>query len=252
MTLVDTHCHLYEPPLLPQLPAVLERAAAAGVGRIVVPAYDRASWPLVEDLAARHPDRIRAALGIHPWVEATAADLADLGDRLRGCGAVAIGEVGLDGKVPRPSPAAQLDTLHRQLALARDLDLPAILHCRGAFDELLALLARFTPGLRGVVHAFSRPPELAARFLRLGLYLGIGGAVTRPRASVRRTVADAPLARLVLETDAPSIGLEGVEPAAVEPCHVRDVAAAVAAVRGQDERTVAEATSRNAAALFGL
>jgi TatD DNase family protein len=165
---------------------------------------------------------------------------------------VAVGEIGLDGKIDTPALPVQIAALEKQLELARDLDLPVILHCRGAFDELIEILERFSPRLPGVVHAFSRSPELARRFLGLGLHLGIGGAVTRPRAAVRETVAAVPLERLLLETDAPSIGLDGVLPEAAEPRHVRSVAEAIAELRGVELEAVAEATTRAAAALFSL
>jgi TatD DNase family protein len=250
---IDTHCHLTFPPLCDQLTAVLDRARQAGVDRIVVPAYDPPSWRQVTDLAAAHPGTLFAALGLHPWVADQPIDLDDLADHLRDSKAVAVGEIGLDSKVGSPAMPAQVAVLERQLELSRDLDLPVILHCRGAFDELIGILERFTPRLRGVVHAFSRPPELASRLLRLGLHLGIGGAVTRPAATrVHQSVASAPLERLLLETDAPSIGLDGVDPEAAEPRHVADVARAIARHRGVGEDEVAAVTSRAAEQLFDL
>lgn len=251
--LIDTHCHLSFPPLVDDLEVVLERARAAGIARIVVPAYDPPSWDQVAVLADAHPDIIHPAFGLHPWQAHQPLDVDRLGDLLRRPGTVAVGEVGLDGKIEAPSVADQLPVLELQLALARDLDLPVILHCRGAFEELLQLLARFSPGLRGVVHAWSRSPELARRFLALGLRLGVGGAVTRPRArQAHATVETVPLEMLVLETDAPSIGLEGVEPTAAEPRHVADIAAAVARIRGESADRVARVTGAAAAQLFGL
>ena len=147
----------------------------------------------------------------------------------------------------------QIAALTTQLDLARDIDLPVILHCRGAFEDLASLLARYTPPLRGVLHAFSRGPELAARFAALGLHLGLGGAVTRPHAErVRRAAVGVPLDRIVLETDAPSIGLHELEAARTEPRHVRDVALALADLRGEDLTTVASVTTASASALFGI
>lgn len=248
--LVETHCHLYSPPLRDDVAAVLARAAAAGVHDVVVPAFDVASWDDTAALAAAHPG-VHAALGLHPWVADAPLDVCALAARLRAARAVAVGEIGLDTKIDAPSLDAQLAALIPQLDLACDLDLPVILHCRGPFEDLAALLGRYTPRLRGVLHAFSRGPELAARFTGLGLHLGIGGAVTRPQAErVRRAAARMPLDRLVLETDAPAIGLHEREAARTEPCHVRDVAEALAALRGEPLTVVAEATTASARALF--
>ena len=253
MTLIDTHCHLTFPPLCEDLAGVLDRATGAGVTRIVVPAYDPPSWRQVHDLASAHPGVVHPALGVHPWVADQSFDLDDLAGHLRDSKAVAVGEIGLDGQIESPAMPVQVAVLERQLELARDLDLPVILHCRGAFEELIGILERFSPRLPGVVHAFSRAPELARRFLRLGLALGIGGAVTRPRAvRARETAATVPLECLLLETDAPSIGLDGVDPIAAEPRHVRDIAASIAELRGLEPADVAQATTANARKLFGF
>lgn len=255
MTLVDTHCHPYLPPLDVDPDAALARARGAGVGAFVVPEYDDASATAVAALAAAHPD-VHPACGRHPWAAAAPCDLGALEARLRAPGVVAVGEIGLDAKVD-VDLARQTALLRDQLALARELDLPVILHGRGAFEELLSLLAEHAAACggaaRGVVHAFSRGPELAGRFLGLGLHLGLGGAITRPRARrPRRVAATAPLERLVLETDAPSIGLDGVAAGASEPRHVGDVAAALAGLRQEDPATIARATSANARDLFGF
>jgi TatD DNase family protein len=250
--LVDSHCHLTFPPLCDDLGGVLARCAADGVEEVVVPAYDPASWAAAAALDDASGVRVRSAYGLHPWVADQPLDLDALAAYLADARAAAVGEIGLDGKIERPTLAEQVPVLERQLALARDLDRPVILHVRGAFSELLDLLGRFTPHLRGVVHAWSRPVDLARRFLDLGLMLGIGGAVTRPRASgVRGTVAAVPLECLVLETDAPSIGLDGVDPVACEPRHVRTVAATIAELRGDSVEHVASRTTAVAARLFG-
>ncbi len=254
MRLVDTHCHLTEPPLADDVEGVLARARAAGVADVVAPAYDRASWPRVAALGGR--PGVHLAFGLHPWVADQGLDAGELAATLRRLlrehAAVAVGEIGLDGKIDGADLRAQVAVLRPQLAVARELDLPVLLHCRGAFEELLALLPDY-PSLRGIVHAYTRGPELGARFLDLGLHLAYGGAATRPgarrtHASVRATPAD----RLLLETDAPSIGLDGVPADRVEPRHVREIAAAVAGLRGATPAQVADLTTANARALLRL
>ncbi len=251
--LVDTHCHLSFSPLVDDVDGVLVRASQAGVATVVVPAYDRASWPLVSSLA--ESDGVYGAFGLHPWCAAEDLDLPALERRLGEAGAVAVGEIGLDFKIEGTGNdrLRQLEVFERQVELAVRLDLPVILHCRGAFEEMLEVLAGFLPGLRGVVHAYSRGPDLARRFLDLGLYIAFGGAVTRPRAKrARRSAAVVPGDRLLLETDAPSIGLEGVLPEQAEPRHVVDVARALAVLRDQSFEHVAEQTTANARRLFEI
>jgi TatD DNase family protein len=251
MELVDTHCHLYSEPLCRDVDAVLGRARSAQVRHVIVPAYDLGSWPEVKALACR--SGVYAAYGLHPWVAHEPLEAAALAATLRAERAVAVGEIGLDFVIEGFDRARQLEMLRTQLEVARELGLPVLLHCRSAFEELLALLRTFSPHLRGLVHAFSRGPELASRFVELGLSVAFGGAITRSNATrARRAAAAVPWESLVLETDAPSIGLEGIEPARVEPRHVHDVALALAQIRGESVQVVAERTSSNARELFGL
>jgi len=258
MILTDTHCHLNNSPLGSAPEAVLQRARDRGVTTVVVPAYDHASWLPIADLA-KLPS-VHTAYGIHPWVA---------GDREWGPGGlrlalgdwleaqpeppVAIGEIGLDTKVESPGLDTQQAVLDIQLALAVEMDLPVILHCRGAFADLVRAVNRFDGKLRGVLHAFTRGPELVQQIHGAGLHFGLGGGITRERARrVRRGLKVIPLDRIVLETDAPSIGLEGVSPDQVEPHHVADIAASLAGQRGESLETIARITTENAARLFSL
>ncbi len=259
MELIDTHCHLYSEPLGGDVAGVLARARAAGVTRLIVPAYDHESWAATRALAAH--EGVRPVLGLHPWVAHEPLDVAELRDALLESRAVAVGEIGLDAKIDGADLAVQSRALRAQLALAVELGLPVILHCRGAFEELLAILREFAPaagagggsaGLRGVVHAFSRGSDLAERLLALGLAIAFGGAVTRPGSRARKSAVTVPLERIVLETDAPSIGLDQVPAAQTEPRHVKEVAEALAALRGVPVETIAEVTTANARRLFGI
>ena len=254
MDLVDTHCHLFMEPLVADVPGVLERARMADVNRVVVPAYDERSWEDLQNLLARQGRlKMYGAFGLHPWVADIPLDLSRLETILRDSGAVAVGEIGLDFAVKRVDRNQQLSVLRAQLGLARDLDLPVILHCRNAFDDLFQELSAFSPRLRGVIHAFSRGVELAERMLKLGLHVAFGGAITRPRAlKARQSVAMVPDERLLLETDAPSIGLQGVAPADVEPRHVAEIAVVASQLRGQALETLARRTTRNAEKFFGF
>ncbi len=249
MRFIDSHCHLTFTPMKHALKAVLERARQRRVTDIVVPAYDPASW---NDVAAlKGLDGVHLALGLHPWVADAPLDLKALARRLRAIDAVALGEIGLDAKVD-VSLSRQLEVLRGQLALAVEMHLPVLLHCQNAFEALLTSLDEH-PRLTGVVHAFSRSPEVADRILKRGFYIAFGGTVTRPRAvRARRAARMIPADRLLIETDAPSIGLEGMPPEKTEPAHAADVAAALAALRDVPLETLASQTTKNAKRLFGI
>jgi TatD DNase family protein len=266
MELVDTHCHLDDEPLVADLEKVLGRARGSGVTRVVAPAFDVVSWTNLERIALGCAGgEVRIALGLHPWVAGERLEADDLRRRIERSRAVAIGEIGLDFRIPlgepgrtragEPVPAPtrerQQEVFVRQLELAVELDLPVILHCRGAFEEMLGILAALPRPPAGVVHAWSKGPGLMKRFLDLGLFVAFGGAVTRLAAERARASARlVPTDRMLLETDAPSIGLEGIPPEQVEPRHVAEVAAALAASRGEPVERIAEATTANASRLF--
>jgi TatD DNase family protein len=247
--IIDTHCHPYLPPLDADPVAVLARARVAGVTAFVVPAYDPASWDAVAALASEHAD-VFPAYGVHPWVADADFAMGELRSRLRN--AVAVGEIGLDFKIDAPDRDVQRRVFRVQLALAVELGLPVILHNRGAFEEMIEDLTAAGP-VRGVLHAFSRGPEMMRRFTALGLHLGFGGAITFPNAkNPRRSAELAPAERLLLETDAPSIGLQGIPSGESEPRNVRRVCYALAHLRGLNIAETAQLTSRNARALFRL
>ena len=250
MNLVDTHCHLSFEPLRDDLDGVLTRARDQGVTRVLSLAYDLASFEAVRETATR--PGVFPAYGLHPWRADEPLETKVLEDALA-AGAVAVGEIGLDFQIDTPGRDRQVELLRVQLDVARAAGLPVMLHCRGAFEELLAILSEHEGRLRGVVHAFSRGPELARRFVDAGMHLAFGGTLTRPRAKrPRRSAQVAPLERIVLETDAPSIGLDGVPPERVEPRHVRAVAATLAELRDTTIDDIARSTTANAQELFAL
>lgn len=250
MEIIDTHCHLSFDPLAGDLDGVLHRAEAAGVSKIVVPAYDLDSWPVIGEIANRND--VFAAFGLHPWKAQEELNLDVLSSFLTGPKVVAVGEIGLDFKVDGGFDGEQqLSVFQAQVGLACDLGLPVILHCRGAFQEMLGVLGHFAPALRGVVHAYSRGPEIAQQFLDLGLFIAFGGAVTRPNARrAHRSALAVPSDRILTETDAPSIGLDGVDAEHAEPRHVLDVVLALAKLRGKQPEQVAAQTTANANDLF--
>lgn len=165
---------------------------------------------------------------------------------------VAVGECGLDFHVEGLDPESQRDYFQRQLELARDFDLPVIVHARRALQEVIATIRRIGK-LRGVVHSFSGSLEQASLLWKCGFHLGIGGPVTYVRARrLRSIVATMPLQRLLLETDAPDQPLYGHQGTRNEPERLVEVCAAIAALRRTTAEVIASATTRNCEHLFNL
>ncbi|NCT66084.1 MAG: TatD family hydrolase [Rhodanobacteraceae bacterium] len=251
--LVDSHCHLDVAAFDADRAAVLARAAAAGVEAQVIPAISRAGFANLRALCATHAG-LHAAYGLHPMylAEHRPAHLHELREWIERERPVALGECGLDYFVDGLDADLQRTYFVRQLELAREFDLPVILHARRAVDEVIATLRRIG-GLRGVVHSYSGSAEQARQLGQLGFLLGIGGPVTYERARrLRELVAHMPLEFLLLETDAPDQPLATHRGERNEPARLAEVLDAVAALRGEPREAIAGATTRNAKALFGL
>jgi len=252
--LADSHVHLDDRTFDADRAQVLQRARDAGIGQMVVPAVDAASWARIRELCATHPQVLFPAYGLHPLYLRQHAP-GDVDALLSWCGAnaaVAVGEIGLDFHLGELDPALQRSYFTRQLAVARTLDLPVIVHARQALEEVLLTLRRH-PGVRGVVHSFSGSEEQARRLWQLGFLIGIGGPVTYERAQrLRRIVADMPIEFLLLESDAPDQPDANHRGQRNEPARVVEVLRCVAALRGEPEHAVAAATAANTRRLFHL
>lgn len=251
--LVDSHCHLDAGEFDPDRAQVIERARAAGVLAQVVPAVTAASWPKLREVCQQAPG-LFPAYGLHPVFLAEHArghvdELRQWIERERPC---AIGECGLDFFIEDLDRDLQQHYFVAQLQLAREFDLPVIVHARRAVDAVIAAVRR-VGGLRGVVHSFSGSPEQAAQLHKGGFLLGLGGPVTYDRAQrLHRLVQSMPLEQLLLETDAPDQPDAGIRGQRNEPARLHDIANHIAGLRGISLATLAEATTANAQRLFGL
>lgn len=251
--LVDTHSHLDAPEFDSDREAVIKRAHAAGVTRQVLPAVEAASWPKLRAICRTHPG-LFPAYGLHPMYLAAhrPAHLVELRDWIERERPVAVGECGLDFFVEGLDPREQATYFEQQLRLARDFDLPVIVHARRAVDQVIASIRRFGP-LRGVVHSFPGSREQADRLYALGFLVSLGGPVTYERANrLRKLVAGLPIEMLMLETDSPDQPDAGIRGQRNEPARIRAILDVVAQLRGEAADAVASATSLNAERLFQL
>jgi TatD DNase family protein len=251
--LADSHVHLDDARFDADRDAIIQRARAAGITLQIVPGVDVASWTRIETLCK--PDSgLFPAWGLHPMFMHMHhdEDLTTLHQWLEAKRPVAVGEIGLDFHAADHDADRQRQYFRRQLALARDFNLPVILHARAAMDEVTTTL-RHTGGLRGVVHSFSGSEQQAEQLWKIGFHLGIGGPVTYERAQrLRKIVAKMPLEYLLLESDAPDQPGAAHRGERNEPSYVSDVLDCIATLRGEDRADIAAATTANTRRLFGI
>lgn len=253
--LIDSHAHLTDRRLRSDLDHVLLRAAAAEVQMIVTVGTDPADNRAVIELIDQVPGVV-GTVGVHPHdaktvTEDVLAEMAELATHER---IVAIGETGLDFHRDLSPRDVQETAFIHQIHLARELDLPLVVHSRDAHERTLSLLERESGGaVRGVMHCFSGDMDIAERVLALGMYIGIAGPVTYPNAGKLATVAtQVPLDRLLVETDCPYLAPQRHRGKRNEPAYVMYVAERIAQLRGMSFDAVARATTANAVALLGV
>lgn len=256
MKFTDTHCHFDFPPFTGDEEASLQRAAQAGVEKIIVPAVDATRFAAVLALAHQHTP-LYAALGLHPIAieQHSDAALEQLKQQVqqRPAKLVAIGEIGLDLYMDNPQFDRQQHFLDAQLRLARDYDLPVILHSRRTHDKLAQHLRRIEVPRCGVVHGFAGSLQQAQTFIAAGYAIGVGGTITYPRASkTRNTIAQLPLTSLLLETDAPDMPLNGFQGEPNRPERVANVWRTLCELREEPPEEIAATIAATSERLFQL
>jgi TatD DNase family protein len=246
----DTHCHLDAAEFGNTQADVVRDAVAAGVSRIVIPSVARSNFDTVRKLCGQYPN-CSPAYGIHPMYtdDATPSDLDVLRDYLKRHQPVAVGEIGLDFFIPHYDQVRQEHFFVEQLKLARDFNLPVLLHIRRAQDTILKHLRQIKVR-GGIAHAFNGSRQQADEFIKLGFKLGFGGAMTHSRATkLRELAATLPLDSIVLETDAPDIPPDFLERGlSNEPKYLPRFAQTLAELRGMSLEEIAQATTSNALA----
>lgn len=253
-TLVDSHCHLDFPQLAEELPAVVDRAVAAGVTRMVTICTRMGNEPAVRAIAEAHAPVFYAA-GVHPMsvAEEPVVEIDRLVALARHPKMVGIGETGLDYHYTAESAARQQDSLRLHIEAARLTGLPLIIHARDADDDMARILAEehAAGGFACVMHCFSSGRALAETALSLGFYLSMSGVATFKNArEVREIFAAAPLDRILVETDAPYLAPPPHRGKRCEPAYTALTAAVGAETMGVDLPTFAAATTANFERLF--
>ncbi|MFK7993002.1 MAG: TatD family hydrolase [Granulosicoccus sp.] len=251
--LIDSHVHTDDERFEHDRTAVLQSARAANVVAQILPGVSRRLWPRIKLLCSEHSD-LFACYGLHPCFcnEHAIEDIDELGSWLAREHPVAVGECGLDYQTAGGDKALQQRLFAAQLALAREFNLPVVVHARKAVEDVIRMI-RSSGHSTGLVHSFSGSSQQARRLIDLGYKLSFGGAATFERAKrLRQLVAELPLDAILLETDAPDQPDSHHSGQRNQPAYLTDVWRNLSELREEPAEEIAWATTRNAIELFRL
>ncbi len=255
--IVDTHCHLADAKFRDDVESVIARASAAGVAQIISVG---AIGPIENDrltveLAERH-ENVFAAVGVHPHdaKDCTPERIAQLRELAASEKVVAIGESGLDFHYMHSPPAAQEASLRAHLALAAELGLPIVIHCRDAERRLLEIVRKTGIGPRGgVIHCFTGDTNAAREFVAVGFCISFSGIITfKNSTTIREAASIVPDDRVMVETDSPYLAPEPHRGKRNEPAYVTRTLEMLANLRRVDAAALGAQVIENAARIFGL
>ncbi|MFC2006649.1 TatD family hydrolase [Chloroflexota bacterium] len=259
--LVDTHAHLDMSVFDEDRIETITRAWDVGVGHIITVGTDLGSSIKAIELSEHHTG-VYAAVGIHPHDVTTIdkADIARLSEIAKHSSVVAIGETGLDFYRDYSSRGAQIQALKWQLALSVELELPAIIHCRQAEEDMLDLLRSWiseygdtSRQCRGVIHCFSSDSSTAKEYLNMGFYISVGAYIGYPTsAGTHDAIRSIPKDRLLVETDCPFLPPQSYRGRRNEPAYLPFTVKALATIREESYEDIAKVSTQNARRLFRL
>ena len=261
LPIVDTHAHLDMDPFDEDRTEVIARALDSGVSTIITVGINLESSKKAVELAEKHPE-VFATVGFHPHEanRVKAEDIANLAKIAAHPRVIAIGEVGLDFYRNFSPREAQLRVLKWQLELAVKLDLPVIIHCRQAEEDILPLLYDWASchkeqngQSRGVIHCFSGDIDTAQQYLDMGFFIALGAYITYPSSRhMLNVISSIPQDRLVVETDSPFLPPQSHRGQRNEPAYLPFTVALLAEIRQVSSETVARETTQNARRLFRM
>ncbi|MES2808314.1 MAG: TatD family hydrolase [Bacteroidota bacterium] len=255
MILTDTHTHLYYQDDNEKRAALVQRCVDNNISRLFLPNVDVESIAQINRLVVEYPDMCYPMLGMHPCSvkEGWEAELAIIRDSEKNNTIYAIGEIGIDLYWDKTTLAIQVQAFKQQIAWAKELKLPIVIHCREAFDEVFAVLEEEKgDDLFGVFHCFTGNAEQAKHAISLGFYLGIGGVVTYKNGGLDKILPQFDLSHIVLETDSPYLAPVPHRGKPNESSYLTYIAQKVAEIYQTDIQTVADITTANSQKVFGV
>jgi len=255
MLLTDTHTHLYYETDEEKQAALFQRCFDLDINRLFLPNVDISSIAKIDDVVKRYPENCFAMMGLHPCdvKEGYDAVLEEIHNSIEGRKIYAIGEIGIDLYWDKTTLGMQQKAFSEQIRWAKELQLPIVIHCREAFNEVFEVLeSEKGDDLRGILHCFTGNLEQAERTIELGFYLGIGGVVTYKKAGLDAVLMNVPLEHVVLETDSPYLAPVPFRGKANESSYLIHIAQRVADIYNISVDEVAEVTTANSIKIFNV
>jgi TatD DNase family protein len=252
--IIDTHCHLYLEDFKNNIDDILQRAREAGVKQFYLPAIDSATHQLMIDLSGKYPSECIPMMGLHPCSvrENYKEELNVANEWINKKKFAAIGEIGLDYYWDTSFKDQQVEAFNIQINWALENQLPIVIHSRNSLDDCIKIVEENQNGnLNGIFHCFSGSREQAEEIIGLGFYLGIGGVLTYKNAGLAEVVAELPLEKIVLETDAPYLTPVPFRGKRNESSYLKYVIEKLADLKSVTEEEVARITTANAQNIFG-
>ena len=255
MKIIDTHTHLYLNQFKDDIDKVIKRSIDKGINKFIFPAIDSTHFDDMHDLKNKYPGSIYLMSGLHPTdvKENYKEELEFVVNSLKSHSYVAIGEIGIDLYWDKTYLKHQLDAFEFQIRLAIKNDLPIVIHCREAFDEIFEILDKENcTKLRGVFHCFTGTLKQANRAIKLGFKLGIGGVVTFKNVGIDKFLNQIDLKHIVLETDSPFLAPVPIRGKRNESAYITYVIDKLSEIYGLSVKEIASVTTKNAEKVFAL
>ena len=255
MKIIDTHTHLYLNQFKDDIDKVIQRSIDKGINKFIFPAITSTHFDEMHDLKNKYPGSIYLMSGLHPTnvKENYKEELEFVVNSLKSHSYVAIGEIGIDLYWDKTYLKQQQDAFEFQIRLAIKNDLPIVIHCREAFDEIFEILDKENcTKLRGVFHCFTGTLEQANRAIRLGFKLGIGGVVTFKNGGIDKFLSQIDLKHIVLETDSPYLAPVPFRGKRNESSYITYVIDKLSEIYGLPIKEIASVTTKNAEKVFAL
>ena len=255
MNIIDTHTHLYLKQFNEDIDLVINRSKEIGVKKFIFPAIDSSHFDSMHSLKNKYPDDIYLMSGLHPTdVKEDFKDELDfVVNSLKKHDYVAIGEIGIDLFWDKTYLKQQQEAFRFQIRLAIKHDLPIVIHCREAFNEIFEILDKENcPKLRGVFHCFTGSLKQAKRAIDLGFVLGIGGVVTFKNGGIDKFLNQIDLKYIVLETDSPYLAPVPFRGKRNESSYIIHVVEKLSEIYGLSKEEIADITTKNAEKVFAL